>query len=98
MVKRVAARFGFDRDAYIRLRRLTNRKTFLPVDQTISVYQLISDYVELQDVATRSQMQTLLAYTECPPEKIRLAAWVGDDETSQARYKEDVLAKRKSLH
>jgi cytochrome P450/NADPH-cytochrome P450 reductase len=51
----------------------------------------------LQDVATRSQIQTLLAYTECPPEKIRLAAWVGDDETSQARYKEDVLANRKSL-
>jgi cytochrome P450 / NADPH-cytochrome P450 reductase len=97
LVKRAAARFGFDRDAYIRLRRLTNRKTFLPVEQTISVYRLLSDYVELQDVATRSQIQTLLAYTECPPERIRKAAWVGDDETSQARYKEEVLACRKSL-
>ena len=97
VVKRVASRFGFDRDAYIRLRRLTNRKTFLPVEQTISVYRLLGDYVELQDVATRSQIQTLVAYTECPPEKISLEAWVGDDETSQARYKVDVLAKRKSL-
>ena len=97
IVKRVASRFGFDRDAYVRLRRLTNRKTFLPVEQTISVYRLLGDYVELQDVATRSQIETLLAYTECPPEKIRLAAWVGEDETSQARYKEDVLAKRRSL-
>jgi cytochrome P450/NADPH-cytochrome P450 reductase len=97
VVTRAAARFGFDRDAHIRLRRLTNRKTFLPLDQTISVYSLLADYVELQDAATRSQIQTLLAYTECPPDKIRLAAWVGDDETSQARYKEDVLAKRKSL-
>ncbi|HJQ67650.1 MAG TPA: cytochrome P450 [Blastocatellia bacterium] len=97
VVKRVASRFGFDRDAFIRLRRLTNRKTFLPVEQTISVYRLLGDYVELQDVATRSQIQTLVAYTECPPEKIRLEAWVGDDLTSQARYKEDVLAKRKSL-
>ncbi len=96
-VKRVAARFGFERDAYIRLRRLTTRKTFLPVEQTISVYRLLGDYVELQDVATRSQIQTLLAYTECPPEKIRQSAWVGEDETSQARYKEEVLAKRKSL-
>jgi cytochrome P450 / NADPH-cytochrome P450 reductase len=97
VVKRVAARFGFDRDVYIRLRRTTNRKTFLPVEQTISVYRLLGDYVELQDVATRSELQTLLAYTECPPEKIRLAAWVSDDETSQARYKEEVLARRKSL-
>jgi cytochrome P450/NADPH-cytochrome P450 reductase len=97
VVKRVAARFGFERDAFIRLRRLTSRKTFLPVEQTISVYRLLGDYVELQDVATRSQIQTLLAYTECPPEKIRLGAWAGDDETSQARYKEEVLARRKSL-
>ncbi len=97
VVKRVASRFGFDRDAYIRLRRLTNRKTFLPVEQTISVYRLLGDYVELQDVATRSQIQTLVAYTECPPEKIRLEAWVGEDETSQARYKDDVLTRRKSL-
>ena len=96
-VKRVASMFGFDRDAYIRLRRLTNRKTFLPVEQTISVYLLLGDYVELQDVATRSQIQTLVSYTECPPEKLSLEAWVGDDETSQARYKEDVLARRKSL-
>jgi cytochrome P450/NADPH-cytochrome P450 reductase len=97
VVKRAAARFGFERNAHIRLHRTTNRKTFLPVEQTISVHQLLGDYVELQDVAARSQLQTLLAYTECPPEKIKLAAWVGDDETSQERYKEDVLAKRKSL-
>src|SRR5262249_14957749 len=37
LVKRVAARFGFERDTYVRLRKTSNRKTFLPVDQTISV-------------------------------------------------------------
>ncbi len=93
LVGRVAARFGFEREAFIRLRRTTNRKTFLPVDQTIPVYRLLGDYVELQDVATRSQLQSLLAYTECPPEKIKLAALVEDED----RYKEDVLQKRKSV-
>ncbi|HQR31512.1 MAG TPA: cytochrome P450 [Blastocatellia bacterium] len=97
LVKRVAARFGFERDVHIRLKPTTNRKSFLPVNQTVSVYQLLADYVELQDVATRSQIQALAEYTECPPEKIQLQALLGEDDASAARYKEDVLAKRKSL-
>ncbi|MFN0111371.1 MAG: bifunctional cytochrome P450/NADPH--P450 reductase [Blastocatellia bacterium] len=97
LVKRVAARFGFERDVFIRLKPTTNRKSFLPVSQTISVYRLLADYVELQDVATRSQIETLARFTECPPEKIQLQAMLGEDEASAARYKEDVLALRKSL-
>ncbi len=97
IVRRVAERFGFARDTYVRLRRNTNRKTFLPTDQPIAVYRLLRDYVELQDVATRSQIQMLADFTECPPEKIKLVALVGDDDASSARYKEDVLGKRKSV-
>jgi cytochrome P450/NADPH-cytochrome P450 reductase len=97
LVERVAARFGFERDTFIRLRRTGNRKTFLPTDQTISVYRLLSDYVELQEVASRAEIQRLLEFTECPPEKIRLAALIGDDEASATRYREEALAKRKSL-
>ena len=97
LVKRVAARFGFERDTYIRLRKNSQRKTFLPADQTISVYRLLSDYVELQDVATRTQLNTLIQYTECPPEKIKLMALAGEDEISAERYRADVLTPRKSL-
>ncbi|MDX2044550.1 MAG: cytochrome P450 [Acidobacteriota bacterium] len=97
LVRRVAARFGSERDVFIRLKPTTNRKSFLPVNQTISVYRLLGDYVELQDVATRSQIETLTRYTECPPEKIQLQAMLGDDEASVARYKEDVLTRRKSV-
>ncbi len=93
LVSRVAARFGFDREVFIRLRRNTNRKTFLPADQTIAVQRLLADYVELQDVATRTQLLTLLSYTECPPERIQLLGLIEEEE----RYKEEVLAKRKSL-
>jgi cytochrome P450 / NADPH-cytochrome P450 reductase len=93
LVERVAARFGFAPDVFIRLRRNTNRKTFLPADQTISVQRLLADYVELQDVATRTQLQTLLTYTECPPERIQLLGLIEEEE----RYKAEVLAKRKSL-
>jgi cytochrome P450/NADPH-cytochrome P450 reductase len=97
LVKRVAARFGFERDAFVRLRRTGTRESFLPVDETISVYRLLGDYVELQDVATRSQIQTLVEHTECPWTRPRLAALAGDDEASVARYKAEVMAPRKSL-
>lgn len=97
LVKRVAARFGFERDAFIRLRKTGSRKTFLPVDETISIYRLLTDYVELQEVATRTQISTLAEYTECPPEKIKLSAWTGDDERSAARYREEVFDRRVSL-
>lgn len=93
LVNRVAARFGFTPDVFIRLRRNTNRKTFLPVDQSISMQRLLADYVELQDVATRTQLQTLLMYTECPPERIQLLGLIEED----ARYNEEVLVKRKSV-
>ncbi|MFN0087019.1 MAG: bifunctional cytochrome P450/NADPH--P450 reductase [Blastocatellia bacterium] len=93
LVRRVAARFGFDSEAHLRLRRNTNRKTFLPVDQTIPVARLLGDYVELQDVATRTQIQTMAGFTECPPERIKLAALAEEE----ARYKEEVLARRRSL-
>lgn len=97
LVKRVAARFGFEQDTLIRLRKKSHRKTFLPVDQTISVYQLLSDYVELQEVATRANIQTLAGYTECPPHKIQLMALVGEDENSVTRYQEDILYQRRSV-
>jgi cytochrome P450 / NADPH-cytochrome P450 reductase len=97
LVKRVAARFGFERETYIRLRKTANRKTFLPVEQTISVYRLLRDYVELQEVATRAQIKTLADYTECPPHKIELLALTGDDEQSASRYREEILDKRKSV-
>lgn len=93
LVNRVVARFGFEPETHIRLRRTTNRKSFLPTDRAVEVSQLLTDYVELQDVATRSNIQTLIEYTECPPHRIQLQALVQDDE----RYKEEVIAKRKSV-
>ncbi|HEX4946888.1 MAG TPA: cytochrome P450, partial [Blastocatellia bacterium] len=93
LVQRVIARFGFAPGTHIRLRRTTNRKSFLPTDRAVAVTQLLTDYVELQDVATRSQIQTLIEYTECPPHRIQLQALAQDDE----RYKEEVLMKRKSV-
>lgn len=96
-VQRVATHFHFDRDTKIRLRQSNNRKTHLPIGEDILVFDLLSDYVELQDVATRSQIKLLADYTECPPEKMQLLALSGDNETSVAKYRAEVLLQRKSL-
>src|SRR5579875_2000622 len=96
-VERVARHFGFDQETRICIHKNDTRKTHLPVNEPVRVYTLLSDYVELQDVATRSQIKRMLEYTECPPEKLHLTALVGDDEASNALYRREVLAKHKSL-
>jgi cytochrome P450/NADPH-cytochrome P450 reductase len=92
MVRRVARRFGFEGDTLVRLRPTGNRKTSLPVDQPVSVFTLLGEYLELQQAATRSQIETLITYTQCPPEKARFSALM-DDLT----YRREVLAKRLSV-
>jgi cytochrome P450/NADPH-cytochrome P450 reductase len=89
LVRRVARRFGFEGDVIVRLRKTASRKTALPIDQPVAVFTLLRDYLELQEAATRSQIETLAAFTECPPEKARLKALVADEA-----YRSEVLAKR----
>ncbi len=96
-IRRVTQRFGFDPAAKIRIRKSDTRKTHLPVDEPIWILDLLANYVELQDVATRSQIKIMAEHTQCPPDKRKLQAFSGDDEQSNARYREEVLAKRKSL-
>ena len=97
VVQRVLTRFSFDRTTKVRLHRGDTRKTNLPLDEPILVFDLLSDYVELQDVATRTQIKIMAEHTQCPPDKKKLLALSGDDEASIARYREAVLEKRTSI-
>jgi cytochrome P450/NADPH-cytochrome P450 reductase len=97
LIQRVAARFNFSQDSLIRIRANTTAKTNLPMGEPIKVSDLLAGYVELQEVATRAQIQVLAEYTEGQPEKAELEALSGDDPDSVARYREQVLTKRLSL-
>lgn len=97
LIQRVAARFNFSKDSLIRIRANTTGKTYLPTGEPIKAADLLTTHVELQDVATRAQIQVLAEYNECPPEKAKLEALAGDDPDSVARYREEVLTKRLSL-
>ncbi len=96
-VKRVAAHFQFDKESQIRLHKTDTRRTHFPIDEPIGVYDLLSEYVELQEPATRTQIKRMVEYTQDPGEKAKLAELSGDDEASQATYRREVLVKRKSL-
>ena len=63
----------------------------------MSVGRLLTEFVELQQVATRKQIQIMSEHTRCPVTKPKLLAYVGDDDASAERYRSEVLGKRKSV-
>ena len=97
LVDSVARRFGFLPTDQIRLQAPEGRRAQLPVGQSISVGRLLGEFVELQQIATRKQIQIMAENTRCPMTKPKLLALVGDDAESQERYRSEVMAKRKSV-
>jgi cytochrome P450 / NADPH-cytochrome P450 reductase len=97
LVDQVARRFGFLPADQIRLQVAEGRRAQLPVGDTVSVGRLLSEFVELQQVATRKQIQIMSEQTRCPVTKPKLLAYVGDDAAATERYRSDILAKRKSV-
>jgi cytochrome P450 / NADPH-cytochrome P450 reductase len=97
LVDSVARRFGFLPADQIRLQVAEGRRAQLPVGDTVSVGRLLSEFVELQQVATRKQIQIMSEHTRCPVTKPTLLAYVGDDNASIELYRSDIFAKRKSV-
>jgi cytochrome P450/NADPH-cytochrome P450 reductase len=97
LVDSVARRFGFLPADQIRLQVAEGRRAQLPVGDAVSVGRLLTEFVELQQVATRKQIQIMSEHTRCPMTKPKLLALVGDDAAATERYRTDVLGKRKSV-
>jgi cytochrome P450/NADPH-cytochrome P450 reductase len=97
LVDSVARRFGFLPADQIRLAVAEGRRAQLPTGDAVSVGRLLTEFVELQQIATRKQIQIMSEHTRCPMTKPKLLAYVGDDAASTELYRSDVLAKRKSV-
>ena len=97
LVDSVARRFGFLPADQIRLQVAAGRRAQLPVGDTVSVGRLLSEFVELQQVATRKQIQIMSEHTRCPVTKPKLLAYLGDDAASSEHYRSDILGRRKSV-
>ena len=98
LVDAVARRFGFLPTDQVRLQVATGRRAQLPVDNAVSVGRLLGEFVELQQVATRKQIQVMSEHTRCPMTKPKLEALIGDDPASTELYRSEILAKRKSVY
>src|SRR6187200_510211 len=97
LVDSVARRFGFLPADQIKLQVAEGRRAQLPVGDAVSVGRLLTEFVELQQIATRKQIRIMSEHTRCPVTKPKLLAYVGDDAASAERYRSDVLTKRKSV-
>jgi cytochrome P450/NADPH-cytochrome P450 reductase len=69
----------------------------LPVGDAVSVGRLLSEFVELQQVATRKQIQIMAEHTRCPVTKPKLLVYVGEEAEPLERYRSEILVRRKSV-
>lgn len=96
-IQRALSRFNLDPGYYVTIAAGAKGASFLPTDTSIPLLEVLSSRVELQSVASRSQIAILAEYALDPKEKQELLALSGDDPASRERYQEQVFALNKSL-
>lgn len=92
LAERVERRFGFSPDAFVKLTAAAGRHSPIPSGEPLALRHILTDFVELQAVATRKQVETLAAHTRCPKTKPQLEALAGE-----AAWRAEVFLKRKSV-
>ena len=90
LVNKVLLKFKLDSDLFINIKG--NQQTFLPIEQEISLVELLRKFVELREPATRRHIKILAHNTLCPPQSIKLQQLAEDPY-----YKEQVLGCRLSI-
>ena len=91
-VQRALTRFSFNYESKIIINKEGDSLTFLPTGYPVTVHEILSNYVELSQPATKKQVQKLAEATVCPPHKIELMILA-----SNKKYTEAVLNKRLSV-
>ncbi|MFF5479561.1 bifunctional cytochrome P450/NADPH--P450 reductase [Streptomyces sp. NPDC012935] len=97
LVDRALARLGVDRDQVLRLDQPAGGRTHLPVGTPVTAGLLLTEFLELQDVATRAQIRTLAEHTQCPWTRPQLEAYTADTEEAEELYQKEILGKRVSV-
>ncbi|MET1029621.1 bifunctional cytochrome P450/NADPH--P450 reductase [Domibacillus tundrae] len=91
-VKRILQRYGLNENDQVMLTASGRSAAHLPLDRPVSLHDLLTYSVEVQDAATRAQIRELAAFTVCPPHKRELEALL-----EEGVYQEQVLRKRISM-
>jgi cytochrome P450/NADPH-cytochrome P450 reductase len=96
-IRRVLLRFKLDPGTYLTISSSAATRSHLPLGETVPLLEVLSSYVELQDVPSRTQIATLAEHADDPGERALLQSLTGDDPESGARYRYQVAARRASL-
>lgn len=85
-VERAIRRLGLDGEAQVEVGGQGSRFRHLPIGQTVTVRQLLTDFVELQDPAPRRALDVIASHTGCPNSKAELSRLGADwDGVSKKR-------------
>ncbi|MFJ2578020.1 cytochrome P450 [Kitasatospora aureofaciens] len=95
LVERAAKLFGADADTVLSV--VSHRRNGLAVDRPLTVRELLTHHVELQDRPTAGQRAALAALNPCPPEQAALRALPDDDPRTLLDLIEDHPALREAL-
>lgn len=97
LVKRALTRFGFDENTHIKIHSNSEMRSPFPSGSTFSLKRLAQVFGELQAVASRKDVQTMLRFIECPHSKPKLEALAAPAAEGQDLYRMEVFLKRKSV-
>ncbi|MER0468772.1 bifunctional P-450/NADPH--P450 reductase [Bacillus cabrialesii subsp. cabrialesii] len=91
-VSRILHRFGLKGSDHVTLSASGRSAGHLPLGRPVSLHDLLSYSVEVQEAATRAQIRELAAFTACPPHKREL-----EELAAEGVYQEQILKKRISM-
>ena len=98
LIRRVLARFNLDAGTYVTINPTGGGSyTHLPLGEPSPLLGILGSCVELQDMASRSDLAVLARYAGDPDEKAELEAMSGLDEAGKAAYRERVAAPRRTV-
>ena len=98
VVDSIIERLGLRPDQVVVLDGKGSRMRHLPIGKPVTVRQLLSDFVELQDAATRSDVRALIDHTRCPVTTKELTKLVAEDEEAKKAFARDITDKRITVY
>jgi cytochrome P450 / NADPH-cytochrome P450 reductase len=94
----VMARFGLDAGTYVTINPSAGGTyTHLPLGESAPLLGILGACVELQDVASRSDLAVLARYATDPDHAAELQAMSGLDDAGREAYREKVATRRRSV-
>ncbi|MBD8500096.1 bifunctional cytochrome P450/NADPH--P450 reductase [Paenibacillus arenosi] len=92
LVLRVLRRFKLEATDHLILRATGRSAAHLPLERPVSLLDLLSHSVELQEAATRAQLRELASSTVCPPHRRELEVLLEEEA-----YKKQIKQKRVTM-